>query len=52
MADLVPPDDLVALKAVWYAADARAEQFAAVEPGGDQTVARVPVPGRPDAPIR
>jgi hypothetical protein len=50
--DLVPPDDLVALKAAWYAADARAMQLATVEPEGDQTIARVPLPGRPDTPIR
>lgn len=42
MADLVPPDDLVALKAAWYAARARAEQLAAVEPEGDQTIPRRP----------
>jgi hypothetical protein len=52
VADLVPPDDLVALKAAWYAADARAQQLAAVEPEGDQTIMRVPLPGRPDTPIR
>ena len=52
MAELVPPDDLVALKAAWYAAGARAEQLAALEPEGDQTIARVPLPGRPETPIR
>jgi len=52
VADLVPPDDLVALKAAWYAANARTEQLAAVEPAGDQTVPRIPLPGRPESPIR
>lgn len=52
MADLAPPDDLLALKAAWYAADARAAQLAAAEPEGDQTIARVPLPGRPETPIR
>lgn len=52
MADLDPPNDLVALKAAWYAADARAQQLAAVEPEGDQTVPRIPLPGRPETPIR
>lgn len=52
MADLVPPDDLVALKAAWYAARARAEQLASVEPDGDQTIARwAPANAKPeDAP--
>jgi hypothetical protein len=52
MADLAPPNDLVALKAAWYAASARTEQLAAIEPAGDQTVPRIPLPGRPDTPIR
>jgi hypothetical protein len=52
VADLVPPDDLVALKAAWYAADALAGRLARAEPEGDQTVARVPLPGRPDTSIR
>ena len=53
MADLVPPDDLVALKAAWYAARARVERLAAVEPEGDQTIPRwTPASRHPeDAPL-
>ena len=40
VADLVPPDDLVALKAAWYAARAHAGHLASVEPEGDQTIPR------------
>ena len=40
MADLAPPDDLVALKAAWYAARARVEQLAGVEPEGETTIPR------------
>jgi hypothetical protein len=51
VADLVPPDDLVALKAAWYAARARAEQLAAVEPAGDQWIPRpVSANRKPDDP--
>jgi hypothetical protein len=41
VADLVPPDDLVALKAAWYAARARTEHLAGLEPEGDQTIPRL-----------
>ena len=52
MADLVPPDDLVALKAAWHAARARATQLATVEPEGDQTIARLTSARTPgDAPL-
>jgi hypothetical protein len=57
VADLVPPDDLIALKAAWYAARDRAEQLAAVEPEGEQSNPR-PAPASrkpedaPSPPIR
>ena len=52
MSDLVPPDDLVALKAAWYAADERAHQLSEVEPEGKETIPRNPLPGKSDTPIR
>jgi hypothetical protein len=53
VADLVPPDDLIALKAAWYAARDRAEQLAAVEPEGEQSIPRpAPTSKKPeDAPL-
>jgi hypothetical protein len=50
--DLVPPDDLVALKAAWYAARDRAQRLTAVEPVGDQTIPRTPLTKNDaDAPV-
>ncbi|HTJ66683.1 MAG TPA: hypothetical protein VL551_04065 [Actinospica sp.] len=53
MADLIPPEDLVALKAAWYAARAHATRLATVEPEGDQTIPRTaPANRKPeDAPL-
>lgn len=52
MADIVPPDDLIAIKAAWYAADERAQRLSKAEPEGEETIPRIPLPGAPDTPIR
>jgi hypothetical protein len=50
MADLFAPDDLVALKAAWYAARERVHQLSTVEPAGEGTVPRPSPPKRPGEP--
>ena len=50
--DIVPPDDLIAIKAAWYAAHERAQRLSKAEPEGEDTIPRIPLPGSPDTPIR
>lgn len=40
MTDLVPPDNLIALEAAWYAARERVQQASTAEPAGEETVPR------------
>lgn len=47
MTDLVPPDDLVAIKAAWYAARERVHRLSTLEPEGDHTVPRAAPARRP-----